>query len=68
MFEKVPENDTHILGTELADMEMLVMTDGGRERTEDEYRSLFEAAGLRLTRVHPTSSPCALWKVGPASG
>jgi predicted O-methyltransferase YrrM len=34
----------------LLDVNMLVMT-GGRERTEDEYRALFAAAGLRLERV-----------------
>ena len=37
------------------DLNMLVMT-GGRERTEAEYRRLFEAAGFRLTRVIPTES------------
>ena len=38
----------------LMDLNMLVMT-GGRERTEAEYRTLFEAAGFHLNRV--TSSP-----------
>jgi hypothetical protein len=38
------------------DLNMLVMT-GGRERTEDEFRALYEAAGFRLTRVVPTESP-----------
>ncbi len=28
----------------------------GRERTEAEYRELFEAAGLELTRIIPTAS------------
>ncbi len=37
----------------LMDINMLVMT-GGRERTEDEYRTLFEAAGFELTRVSST--------------
>ncbi len=37
----------------LMDINMLVMT-GGRERTEAEYRSIFEAAGFRLTRVTAT--------------
>lgn len=36
------------------DLNMLVMT-GGRERSEAEYRALFEAAGFRLNRV--ISSP-----------
>ena len=38
------------------DLNMLVMT-GGRERTEEEFRRLYEASGFRLTRVVPTESP-----------
>ncbi len=37
------------------DLTMLTVT-GGRERTADEYRGLFSAAGLRLTRVIPTAT------------
>ena len=37
----------------LSDLNMLVMT-GGRERTEAEYRVLFEAAGFRLNRMAST--------------
>jgi hypothetical protein len=36
------------------DLVMLALTDGGRERTEPEFRDLFARAGLRLTRVVPT--------------
>jgi hypothetical protein len=39
----------------LGDLHMLVMT-GGRERTEAEYATLFEASGFRLTRIIPTGS------------
>ena len=35
----------------LIDISMLVLT-GGRERTEQEYRSLLEAAGFRLEDIH----------------
>ncbi|MDX6405429.1 MAG: hypothetical protein QOH70_2884 [Blastocatellia bacterium] len=38
------------------DLNMLVMT-GGRERTEAEFRELYQRAGFRLTRVVPTESP-----------
>lgn len=38
------------------DLLMLVM-EGGKERTEEEYRRLLEASGFRLTRVIPTKSP-----------
>ena len=53
-----PSNEPHF--SKLADIEMLVMTDGGKERSEHEYQALYEAAGLRLTRVIPTESP---WSV-----
>jgi len=37
------------------DLIMLLMT-GGRERTEEEYRSLLQSSGFELTRVIPTPS------------
>lgn len=40
----------------LLDLEMLVMA-GGRERSEDEYRELLNAAGFDLCRVIPTEGP-----------
>ncbi len=39
----------------LFDMIMLVYP-GGLERTEEEYRRLFEQAGFQLTSVTPTAS------------
>jgi SAM-dependent methyltransferase len=44
----------------ILDLEMLVMSDGGRERTEADYARLFERAGLRLARVVPTPSPMSI--------
>ncbi len=40
----------------LIDLEMLLLP-GGRERTADEYRLLFEHAGFELTRIVPNQSP-----------
>ncbi len=40
----------------LLDIEMLLFT-GGCERTAEEYRALFDAAGFRLTRITQTQSP-----------
>lgn len=37
----------------LLDLEMLVTT-GGRERTETEFKSLFESSGFKLSRIMPT--------------
>jgi hypothetical protein len=41
--------------TKLLDLNMLVLP-GGQERTADEYRTLFEAAGFRLASITPTHS------------
>ena len=43
--------------SKLMDVQMLLLFGGGRIRTEAEFRDLFAAAGLRLTRVIPTPSP-----------
>jgi ubiquinone/menaquinone biosynthesis C-methylase UbiE len=42
------------------DLNMLVMTPGGRERTEAEYRALFEKAGFKLTRIVPTQDEMSI--------
>ncbi|MGH8289408.1 MAG: methyltransferase [Steroidobacteraceae bacterium] len=42
------------------DVEMLVMTTGGRERTRAEYERLLESAGMRLGGVTPTRSPTVI--------
>jgi hypothetical protein len=46
-----PGNDPSI--AKGLDLTMLVIP-GGQERTEAEYRSLYERSGFRLTRVVPT--------------
>lgn len=48
-----------------SDFNMLVMT-GGLERTEAEYRALFDAAGLRLTKIVPTRSWVCVIEAVPA--
>jgi SAM-dependent methyltransferase len=47
-------NDPH--PGKLLDLEMLVMV-GGRERTENDFRTLLAGAGFRMTRIVPTASP-----------
>jgi len=46
-----PPGISHI--SKLIDLEMLALT-GGVERTTDEYRELFEQAGLQVTQLVPT--------------
>lgn len=48
-----PGNNDECFG-KLLDLTMLVVV-GGMERTEEEYRKLYAAAGLTLTRVVPTA-------------
>jgi len=50
----IPPGNGPIFGN-LIDRTMLVVH-GGRERTEEEFRHLFEAAGFTVTRVVPTAS------------
>ncbi|PMB51211.1 hypothetical protein CEN39_16470 [Fischerella thermalis CCMEE 5201] len=42
------------------DIEMLIMSTGGRERTASEYQELFAAAGFQLTNIIPTPSPVSV--------
>lgn len=46
-----PGNEPSV--TKFLDLEMLVIT-GGRERTETEFKNLFESSGFRLSRIIPT--------------
>jgi hypothetical protein len=50
-----PHVDQSLAATGAArnDVNMLVCT-GGRQRSEAEFRELFDAAGFRLTRIIPT--------------
>jgi hypothetical protein len=54
----IPEGNEPSL-SKLVDLQMLVTT-GGKERTEDEFRRILEASGLRLTKIYPTKSPLSL--------
>jgi hypothetical protein len=42
------------------DMEMLVTTLGGKERTADEFKDLMDRSGLSLFRIIPTKSPLVI--------
>lgn len=47
-------------------LDVAMLTISGRERTEEEFRSLLEQAGFRLRRVVPTQSPVAVIEGVPA--
>jgi len=47
-------------------IDLAMMTTGGKERTENEYRQLLADAGLRMTSVTRTASPCSVIHAVPA--
>jgi hypothetical protein len=49
----------------LADLEMLVMTPGGRERTGSEFAKLLSDSDFQLVRTTPTSSPISIFEAHP---
>ncbi len=78
MRERLPENGRVLVcemvvtgdpapsPAKMLDIEMLVMTVGGKERTESEFTDLFASAGLKLNRIVPTSRPVAVIEAVPA--
>jgi hypothetical protein len=55
----VPPGNTPHYG-KLLDLEMLVLTPRGRERTRAEFAKLLRGAGFRLSRVIPTEGPLSI--------
>lgn len=53
--QMIPPGNEPFLG-KLLDLHMLVLFPGGCERTENEYRALFEASGFKLTNIFPTGA------------
>ncbi len=51
----------------LMDLQLLVMSSGGRERTEAEHRTLLGRAGFRLTRIVPSAGLISLVEAVPDS-
>jgi hypothetical protein len=52
-----PGNEPHF--GKIQDLEMM-LSPGGLERTAEEFRELFAAAGFELTRIIPTASPMSV--------
>lgn len=52
--------------SKLMDLNMLVMTPGGKERTAAEWTALFAEGGFRLGRIIPTPSNYAILEADPA--
>lgn len=61
----VPPGNTPHYG-KLLDLEMLVLTPRGRERTKAEYAKLLRGAGFELSRVIPTRTPLSIVEAAKA--
>jgi hypothetical protein len=66
LVEAVIPDDAAPSLAKLLDLEMLVMTSGGRERTKKQFDALFRAAGLRLARIVPTAAEVSIIEGRPA--
>src|SRR3990172_5603491 len=64
--EMVVSDDPGPTPAKMLDIEMLVMTVGGKERTQEEFGELFASSGLRLARIVSTEPPISIIEAVPA--
>jgi len=50
----------------MLEVEMLVMTVGGKERSPEEFGDMLASAGLPVSRIVPTPRPLRGWSLLPA--
>ena len=60
VFETVMPDTAEPHPAKFMDINMLAMTEGGSERTEKKFASLFESAGLTLHAIYPTKTPVSV--------
>ena len=65
--ERVDPDDPRSRANVLVDINMMLMSPGGRERTEAEHRRLLLEAGLQIERVVQTSSPLSIIQAASAT-
>ena len=65
LLESVIQPGNHPDPGKVIDLEMLVFP-GGRERTADEFASLFQANGFTMGRIVPTKSPLCVIEARPS--
>jgi O-methyltransferase domain len=62
----LPQDGAPSVG-KIVDLQMLVITPGGRQRTEAEFRTLLGRAGFRLTRIVSSTGSVGLVEAVPDS-
>lgn len=60
LVEAIVENNNRYSFAKLLDVQMMVGTEGGKERTYQEYKLIVEKAGLRIKRVVKTVAPVSI--------
>lgn len=60
VIEQVIPPGNEPFGGKFLDINMLVMSPGGRERTQAEYQELFKQSGFQLTQIIPTSQDISI--------
>jgi hypothetical protein len=60
LIEAIVENNSMNSFAKLLDIQMMVGTKGGKERTYKEYKLLVEKAGLKIKRVVKTVAPISI--------
>lgn len=63
--EMVVSDEPGPTAAKMLDFQMLMMTDGGQERTEEEFRDLFASSGFRLNRIVATGRPISVIEAVP---
>jgi precorrin-6B methylase 2 len=63
IIETILKNDNKYSFGKMLDILMLVITKDGRERTLDEFRSIFDISGFRIKKVIPTITPFSLIEI-----
>ena len=65
--EHIDPDDARSQANVLIDINMMLMSPGGRERTAAEHRQLLLQAGLQIERIVPTPSPLVIIQAAPAT-
>lgn len=60
LIENVIKNDNKPAFGKLLDLQMMIGTDDGKERTAEEFEKLFEACGFKLGKIIQTVSPFSI--------
>jgi hypothetical protein len=64
----IPDDPAQAVPVLLSDINMLVLSPAGRERTNGEYAALLHAAGLRPGQIRPVTFPYGVIEGLPGAG